>query len=215
MFQSPRLFQSCKSRLAAALIAFGSLAGAVNGAVIATITGGGDARVMSALNVFSTGPITESGYTWTSIATNNVYGRTSGWGLGSNGGWGAGLGFPYAGTTNSGAGSMTFTFDSDVSAVLAFVNYAPGIGTPTMEIFDSSNTLLETHVPVISTPGASHAGEDLGFERTQGDIRSIRFSNSYIVAANIRTSSPAAIPEPSSTALLGLGGLALMLRRRR
>ncbi len=40
-------------------------------------------------------------------------------------------------------------------------------------------------------------------------------NNTGVGLDNIRLTGPAPIPEPSSTALLGLGGLALILRRRR
>ena len=49
----------------------------------------------------------------------------------------------------------------------------------------------------------------IGGEIGTGNSRHMRMDNLQIGAA------AAAVPEPSSTALLGLGGLALMLRRRR
>jgi hypothetical protein len=57
----------------------------------------------------------------------------------------------------------------------------------------------------------------------QNDVTNIKFSsivahndsNRYVGFSEIRFGSPDAIPEPSTTALLGLGGLALILRRRK
>lgn len=188
-------------------------AGVSQGAVTHTIPAGYDNHPMLTPVWYGVGPVAESGWVW-SANTSSFYSYSAGWDLEGNGNW---YGLTHA-AVNSYSGTMTFTFDSDVASVLAFVNYAPTYGTPTMSIYDSSNNLLESSSVSIATSGLTNAGEDWGFARTEGDIRSITFSDSYIVAANIRTTSArtfTATPEPSSSALLGLGGIALMLRRRR
>lgn len=72
-----------------------------------------------------------------------------------------------------------------------------------------------TQASLIDNP---FAGETVGLNQ-YGDIRYVKFTDingpgdgSLIGFSEIRFT---ALPEPSSTALLGLGGAALMLRRRR
>jgi hypothetical protein len=59
----------------------------------------------------------------------------------------------------------------------------------------------------------SIGSDDLLFRRGNSSDNAIEFADVTIYAAG---DSPfAVVPEPSSTALLGLGGLALILRRRK
>ena len=76
-------------------------------------------------------------------------------------------------------------------------------------------TVNFTQASLIDNP---FAGETVGLNQ-YGDIRYVKFTDitgpaagSLIGFSEIRFT---ALPEPSSTALLGLGGVALMLRRRR
>lgn len=189
------------------------LSTSVNAAVINSLSGG-TSHAFSVMNTFTAGPISENGFTWTSTTTS-AYGYTGNYSLNSNGLWDSGLGLPYVGL-DSLYGDMTFTFDSPVSSVLAFMNYAapsPIDGVPSMSIYDTNGNLLETHVLSISTPGATDGGEYWGFSQPTADIGSFVLSNSFIVAADLSTATVSAVPVPAaswlfSSGLLGLIGIA-------
>ena len=81
--------------------------------------------------------------------------------------------------------------------------------------YSGDTTVNFTQASLIDNP---FAGETVGLNQ-YGDIRYVKFTDingpgdgSLIGFSEIRFT---ALPEPSSTALLGLGGAALMLRRRR
>ena len=82
----------------------------------------------------------------------------NGYGLASNGGWGANN-FRYAFINNGDGSSITFTFnDGPISAVGGFVNYAPGFsGNFIIQALSSTNIVLEQYdintLAPISTPG--------------------------------------------------------------
>ncbi len=66
--------------------------------------------------------------------------------------------------------------------------------------------------------GAAFAGSSTFYSRLPGNILGFAAYNSQLSATEIAAHSAAfvrAVPEPSTTALLGLGGLALILRRRK
>ena len=116
------------------------------------------------------------------------------------------------------SGTMTFTFnDGPVRGVGGFVNYAvPGYGDYFMEALDSGGSVLESYnisvVAPISTPGGFDDGEFRGILRDSNDIHALRLSFAYNVIDDLSFSR---IPEPSSTALLGVCLLGAWMRRRR
>jgi hypothetical protein len=210
-----------------------SLAGAIllassclsHAAVVNTIDAGAAvSSAISPLGQYSNAPVSENGFTWTSTYVNSVYGwSTSPYILGANGQW-DGKAFNYAGLNygydpNDHNQHMKFTFDTPVSSVLAFLNYAPGSGNPYMAIFDSNDNLIDQHFLSISTPNAKNGGQNWGFSLDDNTIKSFVLGDAYIVASGLRTVSvqspaggnpvpsptaPTAVPEPGAVSLLAL-----------
>jgi len=145
------------------------------------------------------------------------------YGLANNGTWETP--FSWAGV-NSESDYIEFRFDSGmVSAVGAFMNYAPGFGTPRIAAYDNQGQLLESYnletAAPISTPDQSNGGDFRGILRHLLEIRSLRLTGAYAVANTI-TFSRSLTPVPSLSVpgplpLLGLAGAwgwARRLRRR-
>jgi hypothetical protein len=173
------MFCKAKIRLSAMVIAAMCFSSA-NAQVITTIDSGASSLGISGLNQVTAGPICENGFTWTSNVTS-VYGWTGGYGLSSNGDWDN---FAHVGLDSS-SGSMRFTFDNPVSQVLAFINYAPSTGTPSIAIYDQSGNLIESTTLNISTPDGLNQGETYGFKQASATIKYFELSNAYIVANDL------------------------------
>ena len=115
----------------------------------------------------------------------------------------------------------TYTLTLDVggafwdgqSATFRLYGSTAGIGTAlggaenTVTVGNLSTTGWELDQTVSFTATATEAGQTLG-------IALLGASPTQATYDNVRLES-SAIPEPSTTALLGLGGLALILRRRK
>ena len=151
IFQSRKelLMKHIQSLAGAILLASSCLSHA---AVVNTIDAGAAvSSAISPLGQYSNAPVSENGFTWTSTYVNSMYGwSTSPYILGANGQW-DGKAFNYAGLNygydpNDHNQHMKFTFDTPVSSVLAFLNYAPGSGNPYMAIFDSNDNLIDQAV---------------------------------------------------------------------
>ena len=212
------LLKSSKKLGLGLVVAASALLAVTAHASVITSLPGGTAIVIPPDNNFTAGPVAGSGYTFTSSTGDSVYGWTSGYGLSSNGAWNGGLGFPFLGL-NVVEGSMRITFDAPVTSVLAFVNYSDNSlgnyseGTPRIAVFDSSDNLIEEIELLFSTTG-DNEGFDFGFTEGSAIIKSIRFGNAYIVAANLRIDGQA-VPEPGTLALLGAALAALAIGRRK
>lgn len=178
-----------KIRYLAAFLALSSVF-ASNAAVITAPPAGSSPISFSALNYFGGGPQSENGITWSSTFSNSAYGYQGAYGLSGNGYWHSSLspylggvsGTPYIGL-NVDSGKMTIEFAKPVRAVLGFINYATGQGTPNISIYNANNVLLETYTPTISTPGAKNGGATLGFLRASSDIKYFVLSDAYITLA--------------------------------
>ena len=153
------------------------------------------------------------GITWTSQSAYSVYGWTNGYGFGGNGGWNSPLSMI---GSNSGTDTMRIDFASPVSAVAAFMNYAPGYGTPTMAVYNNQNSLLESYVLNFATGGGSNNGEVHGFQESIANIAYMTLSGAYIGAAHLQVLA-GSVPEPTSYALvaIALAAAAAAARRRR
>ena len=210
---------------AVALVSIGTLLTQYCQAALVTSSPGGTVIDFSQFGVFSftPGPVQVGGLVgadvkWSSTYALSVIGN-GGYGLSSNGFWDSGRN-GYVGL-NSPSGSMSFTFANPVSFVGAFMNYAPGNGTPIISIYDSANNLIETAnlsiLAPISTLGAQNAGAFRGFTIGSASIARFELSGGFDVADDL-TFSFSAVPEPSTCvagALLLLPFGAQAIRRSR
>ncbi len=139
--------------------------------------------------------------------------------LGGNGSWNSTSdpNFRSARLPTSLALAMEFVFNTaPVRGVGGLMNYAPGFGPVLIEAYDAGGVLLESHtistVAPISTPGALNDGAFRGILRATDDIAVFRISGGFAVIDDLTFTR---VPEPVSSALLGLGGLGFLIRGRR
>ena len=98
--------------------------------------------------------------------------------------------------------SGTFTLAASTDIYAGFFTSGSGSGIIALDADNSGSGSSVTNHDNTPSPPASVGDPVTGFSHTLG--------RTYAFAINVT-----AIPEPSSVALLGLGGLALLLRRRR
>ena len=204
-----------KHLLLAATAAAALASAAPAAAVVITSLPGGTVLAMPQVNVSGFGPQTLApGVTWSSTNITSVFGFILNYALTTNGNWN-GLP-PYVGL-NVRTGTMTFAFDTPVSAVGGFLNYAPAAGAPTIAVYDASNVLIESYILSISTPGGQNAGAFFGFMQDTPSIAYFTLSNGGVVMRDLTVLAEPAqdTPEPASLALLAAALCGLGLTRRR
>jgi hypothetical protein len=80
--------------------------------------------------------------------------------------------------------------------------------------FDVNHNLIESTILSFQTGGATNSGQFHGFLDSVADIASFQMTGSYIGGTNFVVQA-AAVPEPLTLALLGIGLFGMMSVRRR
>lgn len=166
---------------------------------------------------FGSGPVgLGSGVTWStnvggSVIGNGNYVLLSG--TLSNGTWDSNI---HDVGLDADPGTMTFTLSTPVSAIGAFMNYAPCAvcSDVTINAFDAmGNSLgsfdINTLAP-ISTPGGVDRGAFRGISAGSPEIASFTVSNAYVILSDLTFGGVAPVPESSSLFMLGTGLLGLV-----
>lgn len=163
------------------------------------------------------GPVVVNGITWTG-SPEVTYGDAD-YFISSNGNWSTSPKFAWVATNNR-TGSITASLGGGFRFVGGFMNYSPSTGTDaTIQALGiDGTTVLETYDLVtqapIQTPNGVNAGGFRGIQRASGDIYYFRLSGDYILTHTVETGG-AAVPEPTTLALLGAAVLAAGAARRR
>jgi hypothetical protein len=207
---------TAKALITTTILAVGAVCNA-DAAVITSLPGGTLAP-MPIVNDFGTGPNTFGSptITWSATASNAVFGFNGGNAFGANGSW---SGLVEAATNALGITSMTFTFSAPVIAVGGFINYAQNFtngNSGVISVFDASNTLIETNTFNFSTGGGTNTGFFRGFSEST-PISSFELTGLDIALTNLTFTAVAAVPEPSTWAmmLLGFAGIGFMAYHRK
>lgn len=114
-----------------------------------------------------------------------------------------------SGTWSYSAGDLDLTNGNNGGA-----NVVSGLGSSTFTI-GNARIFTDNNGDNVANSGAPFSQSDWGTFSISG-VSSITYNFSNVTNfEGFRIDAVAAVPEPSSTALLGLGGLAMILRRRR
>ena len=200
-----------KAVLAGSAIGLSAIATSAHAAPVTSLSG--TVIPMEELNIFTGGPVAQApGIVWSSENPSSVFGYTNGYGFGDNGSW---SGSPPMIATDDAFSTMEYAFSTLQAGVGGLINYSPGFdGAPTISVFDSAHTLIESSVLSFSTPGI---GEFHGFLLSSATIAYFSLSGSFIGLRDLTITEVSAIPEPESYALLlaGLGLMGFVARRRK
>jgi PEP-CTERM motif len=131
-------------------------------------------------------------------------------------------------TTNAGAVTQTISFSNTILNPVLMISGADSTSTMdfsamgssgvTFTLLDSQHASFNSGTKIMTFPAAinsTHDGFALKLNGTFGPSNPIQFAYSTTAALDSTAFTIAAIPEPSSLALLALGGLALRQRRKR
>ncbi len=117
------------------------------------------------------------------LGANGLYTHFDGWGLNSNGTWGAPK--TYVGMNGTGTEGLLFSFsDGPVSHVAGVMNYAIDFSALniTITVLDEGMNVLETHeIDDVITPNGINEGGFRGIARSTSDIVFFVITGDYVV----------------------------------
>lgn len=184
---------------------------AVNGPDNVSVSGGVLTITKSTAGVTSTS-VTRSGINGDAIYSVDLLGNS-----GAIGGYNIGITIGANSIVfHPGFGGAALRVEGDGGFTNTNVGFTPAVGTAhRLEIRQTASTGQyditlrdggnNANVFNTSFTNLASVGQDVGLRLSSGGVASASFDNFQVTA----------VPEPSSTALLGLGGLSLLLRRRR
>ena len=201
-------------------MSFGMMVVSANAALVSSLSGGTvvPMPVLSEPDFWGTGPRSFGpGITFTSNYVYTLFGYQHGYGFDYNGSWD---GLVMAGA-NSADGVMTFTFDTLVSGVGGFINYATQggyeWGIPMIAVYNAAGELIEQAQLSFDTGGGQNSGFFLGFQEGDAIIKSFTLSNAFIGITDLTIVSGGitSVPEPGTMVLMSFGLIGVGIASRR
>lgn len=141
-------------------------------------------------NPYTTGPVAlGDGVFYSATTSNALLGFAGTYNFTGNGSWQGNV-TPMTGV-NAAQGSVSFTFATPVSAIIAQTNWAAATGAGgapvTVSIFNDADVLMKTLVISDGKVDFQKAGSYLGFIHQNADIAKITFSNGFLGARDFFT----------------------------
>jgi PEP-CTERM motif len=111
---------------------------------------------------------------------------------------------------------MTFEFSSPVMGVGGFINYMPISTNPTISVYDSSHSLIESTTLNFLTGGGTNTGQFVGFMESSNDIKYFELTDAFVGITNFTVAdSSSTAPEPATMILFGAGLVGIVGFRRK
>ena len=113
--------------------------------------------------------------------------------------------------------TMTFEFNSPVMGVGGLMNYMPLVINPTISVYDSSHSLIESTTLNFFTGGGTNSGQFFDFMENSDDIKYFELTDAFVGITNLTVANGhSTVPEPTTLILfgIGLGGMFMATKKR-